>query len=88
MSDDKLKDTAGEIATAQENSYLETAKGSIEGWRNMAGMTAGFAIFIDLMFVALGYWAWSQAGGIQWVGLVAIAIGAFGLLEKIYRRVQ
>lgn len=87
MSKDTLKETVAEIATVQNRGFLQSTKDSIQGWREIAGTTAGFAIFIDLMFVLLGYIGWIQAGPLHWVGAIAIAIGVLGLLEKTGRRV-
>lgn len=88
MSDDRLTDALDEVDTAQNQNPWEASRSSLQGWRDMSGMTLGAAVFVDLVFIMVGYMAWVQPGALHWLGAAAIAIGGLGLLEKIIRRVR
>lgn len=86
MSDDA--DEWGEqILRARDMGAVESAKVSLANWRDSAGLTLGFAVFVDLMFLMAGWWLVSNTTGAG-VGLGAFALlaGIVGLLEKGWRR--
>ncbi len=87
MISDKLEEAAKGFVEARNKGLVESTKDSLQGWRDLGGMDVGLAVLIDLVFLAIGYGAWSSGGLVQWVGAALVFMGAFGILEKIARRV-
>lgn len=92
MSDDSLSDRVSdaldEVDTASSGSALDNYRTSLAGWRNMAGVTLGFAVFIDLLFVILAAAIWQATTGTAGTAAAATlaCFGLFGLVEKTWRR--
>jgi hypothetical protein len=82
----KLGEAAEGINDVRRLGLVGSVKQSVGGWREMVGMTLGFAVFVDLMFIIFGILAYEPAGLMQLVGAILMGIGGFGLLEKALRR--
>lgn len=86
-SDSGLEGALEEVQTAKDSSAWAAARMSLSGWREMVGSSLGFATFVDLLTIFIGV-AGLNAGGIyHFIGIVFLALGAIGILEKVARRV-
>lgn len=84
------EDLGRELLRSRGQSASENARQSVAGWRDIAGSSLGFAVFIDLLTMgAGGYLALSvDASALQLLGVLFVAIGIVGIVEKLIRRVR